>query len=242
MSLFAVQVISELEAQVQRLKEELIQLNSQRKQQLLELGLLRDEERQKASQEHQLAMSKLRAEMESLRMDLQRAHASQLEEVMEKANARFQHIEKEYSDKLARSTQMVNELQLSVASVREESSRQQVIGERRLQEAAQRHEGEKRQLIKDNKMAIKVLKDEVENYSLELRATEKKLQEKELAAQEQVTQIRQEYELKIKGLMPATVRQELEGTITSLKSQVNFLQKRAQLLQADLDIQQSKRL
>ncbi|KAE8577355.1 hypothetical protein XENTR_v10004545 [Xenopus tropicalis] len=236
------QVISELEAQVQRLKEELIQLNSQRKQQLLELGLLRDEERQKASQEHQLAMSKLRAEMESLRMDLQRAHASQLEEVMEKANARFQHIEKEYSDKLARSTQMVNELQLSVASVREESSRQQVIGERRLQEAAQRHEGEKRQLIKDNKMAIKVLKDEVENYSLELRATEKKLQEKELAAQEQVTQIRQEYELKIKGLMPATVRQELEGTITSLKSQVNFLQKRAQLLQADLDIQQSKRL
>ncbi|KAE8577354.1 hypothetical protein XENTR_v10004545 [Xenopus tropicalis] len=180
------QVISELEAQVQRLKEELIQLNSQRKQQLLELGLLRDEERQKASQEHQLAMSKLRAEMESLRMDLQRAHASQLEEVMEKANARFQHIEKEYSDKLARSTQMVNELQLSVASVREESSRQQVIGERRLQEAAQRHEGEKRQLIKDNKMAIKVLKDEVENYSLELRATEKKLQEKELAAQEQV--------------------------------------------------------
>ncbi|XP_018091007.1 centrosomal protein of 112 kDa-like isoform X2 [Xenopus laevis] len=236
------QIISELEGQVHHLKEELIQVNSQRKQQLVELGLLRDEEKQKASQEHQMVIGKLKAEMETMRLDLQRAHASQMEEAMEKANSRFKHIEKEYSDKLAKSMQMVNELQLSISSGREENNRQQFIMDRRLQEATQRHEEEKRQLIKDNKKAIKVLKDEVETYSQELRATEKKLQEKELSAQEQVTQIRQDYELKIKGFMPATVRQELEDTITSLKSQVNFLQKRAQVLQEDLDIQQSKRL
>jgi centrosomal protein CEP112 len=32
--------------------------------------------------------------------------------------------------------------------------------------------------------------------------------------------IRQEYETKFKGLMPASLRQELEDTISSLKSQV----------------------
>lgn len=36
----------------------------------------------------------------------------------------------------------------------------------------------------------------------------------------QVTVVRQEYEEKIKGLMPADLRQELEDTITSLKAQV----------------------
>ncbi|KAF5902668.1 centrosomal protein [Clarias magur] len=35
-----------------------------------------------------------------------------------------------------------------------------------------------------------------------------------------ITRIRQEYELKIKGLMPAELRQELEDTITSLKGRV----------------------
>ena len=36
-----------------------------------------------------------------------------------------------------------------------------------------------------------------------------------------MTHIRQEYETTLKGLMPASLRQELEDTIVSLKSQVN---------------------
>lgn len=38
----------------------------------------------------------------------------------------------------------------------------------------------------------------------------------------QVTHIRQEYENTLKSLMPASLRQELEDTIVSLKSQVNL--------------------
>lgn len=36
-----------------------------------------------------------------------------------------------------------------------------------------------------------------------------------------MTHVRQEYETTLKGLMPASLRQELEDTIASLKSQVN---------------------
>ncbi|KAM4691164.1 centrosomal protein of 112 kDa [Rhinophrynus dorsalis] len=236
------QTISDLEAQVHRLKEELIQTNSQRKQQLVELALLRDEEKQKTAQEHQVAMSKLRTEMESVRLSLQRSHAEQSAEALEKASGRLKQIEKEHAEKLAKTTQVVSELQASIASMRDEHSRQQLSMERRLQEAAARHEDEKRQMMKDNKVAIKILKDEVENYCTQLRTAEKKLQEKELTLQEQVTNIRQEYELRIRDLMPSSIRQELEDTITSLKSQVNFLQKRSQVLQEDLNNYHSQRL
>ncbi|GCB75174.1 hypothetical protein scyTo_0019732 [Scyliorhinus torazame] len=56
-----------------------------------------------------------------------------------------------------------------------------------------------------------------------------------------ITHIQQEYEMKIKGLMPATVRQELEDTISSMKSQVTFLQKRASVLQEELDTYRNRR-
>ena len=51
--LFNFQAKSELEQQVRELREELMQSNSLRKQQLVELGLLREEEKQKANREYE---------------------------------------------------------------------------------------------------------------------------------------------------------------------------------------------
>nr|XP_055132694.1 LOW QUALITY PROTEIN: COP9 signalosome complex subunit 3-like [Symphalangus syndactylus] len=52
--------------------------------------------------------------------------------------------------------------------------------------------------------------------------------------QQYIIDIRREYETKLKGLMPASLRQELEDTISSLKSQINFLQKKVSILQEKL--------
>ncbi|KAG9472038.1 hypothetical protein GDO78_021518 [Eleutherodactylus coqui] len=224
------------------MKEELIQVNVQRKQQLLELGHLRDEEKHKVAQEHQKAMSKLRAEMESMRLDLQKTHATQAQQALEKASSRLMQIEKEYREKLAKTAQVVCDLQANITTMREESGHHQLAAERRLQETGQNYEDNKRQLMRENENAIKLLKDEVNGYCDQLHLSERRLQDKELELQEQITHIRQEYELKMRGLMPASVRHELEDTITSLKSQVNFLQKRVQVLQEDLTLHQSKRL
>lgn len=43
----------DLEAQLQRVREELLQANQLRKQQLIELGMLREEEKQKMAREHE---------------------------------------------------------------------------------------------------------------------------------------------------------------------------------------------
>ncbi|XP_045382914.1 centrosomal protein of 112 kDa isoform X3 [Lemur catta] len=235
------QVVADMETQVHKLREELISVNSQRKQQLVELGLLREEEKQRAARDHETAVNKLKAESEKMKIELKKTYAAETEMTLEKANSRLKQIEKEYTQKLAKSSQIIAELQTTISSLKEENSRQQLAAERRLQDVVQKFEDEKQQLIRDNDRAIKILQDELENRSNQVRCAEKKLQHKELEAQEQITYIRQEYETKFKGLMPASLRQELEDTISSLKSQVNFLQKRASILQEELTTYQSRR-
>lgn len=235
------QVIADMEAQVHKLREELINVNSQRKKQLIELGLLREEEKQRTARDHETAINRMKAESEKMKLELKKTHAAETEVTLEKANSRLKQIEKEYTQKLAKSSQIIAELQTTVSSLKEENSRQQLAAERRLQDAVQKFEDEKQQLIRDNDRAIKALQDELENRSNQVRCAEKRLQHRELEAQEQITYIRQEYETKFKGLMPASLRQELEDTISSLKSQVNFLQKRASILQEELTTYQGRR-
>nr|XP_045230492.1 centrosomal protein of 112 kDa isoform X12 [Macaca fascicularis] len=78
------QVIADMEAQVQKLREELINVNSQRKQQLVELGLLREEEKQRATREHEIVVNKLKAESEKMKIELKKTHAAETEMTLEK--------------------------------------------------------------------------------------------------------------------------------------------------------------
>nr|XP_013808540.1 PREDICTED: centrosomal protein of 112 kDa isoform X1 [Apteryx mantelli mantelli] len=235
------QVICDMETQIHKLREELMQVNAQRKQQLVELSLLREEEKQRAAREHETAVNKLKAEAEKMTLDLKKVHAAETEMALEKASGRLKQMEKEYSQKLAKSSQIIAELKTTISSLTEENSRQQLAAEQRLQEVVQKFEDKKQQLIRDNDRAIKVLQDEVESYRNQVRSAEKKLQHRELETQEQMTHIRQEYETKLKGLMPASMRQELEDTIVSLKSQVTILQKRASVLQEELNAYRTRR-
>lgn len=89
-----------------KLREELVSVNSQRKQQLVELGLLREEEKQRAARDHEAAVSKLKAESEKMRLELKKTHAAKTELMLEKASSRLKQIEKEYTQKLAKSSQV----------------------------------------------------------------------------------------------------------------------------------------
>ncbi|XP_049557461.1 centrosomal protein of 112 kDa isoform X16 [Orcinus orca] len=78
------QVIADMEAQVHKLREELISVNSQRKQQLVELGLLREEEKQRTARDHEAAVNKLKAESEKMKIELKKTHAAETEMTLEK--------------------------------------------------------------------------------------------------------------------------------------------------------------
>uniref|UniRef100_A0A8C2D7Z6 Centrosomal protein 112 n=1 Tax=Cyprinus carpio TaxID=7962 RepID=A0A8C2D7Z6_CYPCA len=235
------QTISDLEVQVHSLRKELLAAHSQRKQQLTELGVLREEERQRAARDQQAALDRLRAEMDQVRQDLERTHKAERELAQEKTNSRLKHLEKEYNQKLAKSAQVIAELQTSLSSVKEDGRQTQESLERQLQEAQGRWDEERRQINRDADQTNKVLQERVEALQRQLHAVEKKLMSRELEYQEQITHVRQECESKIKGLIPAELQQELEDTITSLKSQVSFLQKRASVLQEQLDASHIRR-
>ncbi|NXI49440.1 CE112 protein, partial [Chloroceryle aenea] len=234
------QVICDMENQIRKLKEELIQVNSQWTQQLRELKHQWEEEKQKETRDHETALKKLKVEAEKMTLDLKKMHTAEAEKALDKASSRLKQAEKEYGQKLAKSSQIIAELKTTISSLTEENSRQQLAAEQRLQEVLQKFEDMKQQLITDNDRAIKALQDEVESYHTQARAAEKRLQCRELEFHEQITLIRQEYETTLKGLMPASLRQELEDTIISLKSQVNILQKRLSL-QEELNAHQARR-
>lgn len=75
-----------MEAQVHKLREELIQVNSQRKQQLVELSLLRDEEKQRSSRDHDSALKKLKTESEKMLLELKKLSTAENERALEKVS------------------------------------------------------------------------------------------------------------------------------------------------------------
>nr|XP_055039288.1 centrosomal protein of 112 kDa-like isoform X3 [Misgurnus anguillicaudatus] len=232
------QTISELKAQVHSLRNELLAAHSQKKQQLMELGLLMEEERQRAAQDQQVALERLRSEMDQVRLDLEKTHKAERELTQEKVSSKLKMFKRQTRQVLAlliMFTQVVAELQTSLSSTKEESRKTQQFLERELEETQRRWDEERKQLNRDADQNSKVLQERVETLQKHLHTAEKKLMSRELEHQEQMTHVRQECEQKIKGLMPAELRQELEDTITSLKSQVNFLQKRAAVIQEELD-------
>ncbi|XP_074411234.1 centrosomal protein of 112 kDa isoform X2 [Zonotrichia albicollis] len=214
------QVISGLESQIRKLREELIQANNLRNHQLLDLSLQRDEEKLRATREKEEALNSVKLEMEKVIAELKRRHTAETEAALRKANRRLKQAEEEFTLKLARSTQEIAELKATISFLSQESSQQQLAVQQRLQEAAQKLEDEKQQLMTDNDRAIKALQDEVENYRGQVYDAQRRLQQNELKAQEQLVTIREEYQKILKGLLPASTRKEFEDTISSLKSQV----------------------
>ncbi|XP_063327855.1 centrosomal protein of 112 kDa isoform X6 [Pelmatolapia mariae] len=242
------QTIADLEAQLSELREELKKAHAQHKQQLAEMALLQEEEKQRATLDKRASLDRL-----------ERNHQQEKDAAHEKGsvkpllcliktphlwattNSRLKQIEREYSQKLAKSAQLIAELQTSVCDSKEEAIRLQTAMEKQLKEANARWEEERKTITHRADQAHKALQEKVESLQRQLHSAEKNLLSKELETEEKVTMVHKEYEEKIKGLMPVELRQELEDTISSLKAQVNFLQMRASLLQEDLDACRSSR-
>uniref|UniRef100_A0A8C3R427 Centrosomal protein 112 n=1 Tax=Cyanoderma ruficeps TaxID=181631 RepID=A0A8C3R427_9PASS len=220
------QVICGLEHQIRKLREELIQANTLRNHQLLDLSLQRDEEKLKAAQDKEAALNDLRMEMEKVISELKKKHTAETEAALTKASSRLKQTKEEFSQKLANCLEEIAKLKTTISSLRKENCQQQFVAQQQLQEVAQKFEVEKQQLMTDNDKAIKALEEKVENYREQLDDAQRRLQHNTLKSQEQLVTIQKNYEKILSGLVPASSKKDLEDTIASLKSQVSFLQKR----------------
>ncbi|XP_061605696.1 centrosomal protein of 112 kDa isoform X4 [Phyllopteryx taeniolatus] len=146
------QTISELEAQLSCLREELQAAGVQHEQQLAEMAALREEGKQRAH----LDRETLRCDTERIVRDFKRRHQQEKEAAEEKTNSRLKHIEKEYSQTLARSAQIIAELQQSVRSWKEEAVGLQQAMKRQREEANDRWAQDRRNLTRRAEQADKV--------------------------------------------------------------------------------------
>ncbi|KAK7493312.1 hypothetical protein BaRGS_00015438 [Batillaria attramentaria] len=229
-------VVSELEGQVAELREELVQANQLRKQQLVELGLLREEEKQKMQRDHEAEVARYRTDAEQQRLELQKMHSAETERLLEKTNDRLKSIEKEYTERGKKSAETIAELQSTIKQLREDIKRVKENADSRIAEVRKQLEEEKQSLKKQYSSNLAMVQHELESQRTRCHNLERQLQKMDADHEEKVTRLKLEQEERMRGLLPAEMKQELEDTIGSLKSQVNTLQQRAAMLQEELDL------
>ncbi|XP_061892528.1 centrosomal protein of 112 kDa-like isoform X2 [Entelurus aequoreus] len=148
------QTISNLEAQLARSREELHLARVQHKQQL---AALREEDKQKAHLDKEASIKRLCSDMEGIRSDLERSHQQEKDAAEEKTTSKLKHMEKEYSHKLARSAQIIGELQQSLCNSKEEVVSLQQTMKRQLEEAEHGWAQERKEFNQQANQANKVM-------------------------------------------------------------------------------------
>ncbi|KAM8824367.1 centrosomal protein of 112 kDa isoform 1-T3 [Synchiropus picturatus] len=229
------QTILHLEAQLSSLREDLEVARLQHEQQLAEMTARHEEEAQTALLDKEAAMERQRLDLEYICNDLQRRHQNEEQAIKEAASSSLKRMEQECSQKLDKSAKVVAELQNSICESKEESIRVQETMKQRLEDAHIRWDQERTELIQRADQAYQALQEKVGSLERQLSLSENKLLRKELETEEKVTMVHQEYAEKMEALIPAGVQNELENTITALKSQVDRLQQRNSVLQEELD-------
>ncbi|XP_046854962.1 centrosomal protein of 112 kDa-like [Xenia sp. Carnegie-2017] len=215
--------INELQQVNVSLREELMKKEGLYKQQLVELGMLRDEEKQTFERKLETQATKSQTEMEQERLEWQRQQNSkQMEEILDKTNSRLKQMEEDY---IARSKKMQEVHLLSLQNSHEE----------RFNITARKHEEDKEMLKNHHSVVIKSLENDIERLKNLTRETEKEARKTEIDLQEKISKLQYEYEEKMNNLLPRQMKNELEDTIRSLRQQVSILQSRADILQEELD-------
>lgn len=224
---------AELSDEITALREEIATNEKLRRQQLAELRQLHDEERQRLSREHDRDASRLRAEAERQRADLQRAHGSEMDCLAQNHESKIKQLEADYTVRLSKAAETAQELRALLEQVKAERQDLAERAESQLAESAAVFDEERRSMRQQLSAAVLALQGDIEAQRDSLRHAERRLREAEADHEERLLRATLDYEAKMKGLMPAAARQQLEDTIASLRSQVATLKQRVALLQGE---------
>ncbi|XP_071946216.1 centrosomal protein of 112 kDa-like [Antedon mediterranea] len=227
--------IADLELHISKLKEELIQNNSLRKQQLTELGMLREEEKQTANRDYHSQLTRLQSELEQKRLQEQQQHTIELEKTIEQSNKKLKDVEKEYKQRLTKSAETIAGLKTAVEDMRQKSKGEKTTAQFEKNEMRMKLHEENEGMRQIHEAATRVLQTSLDSNKNKVRQLEKRLKQKEFEHKEQILLLKQESENRLGDMMPQVVHQELEKTISLLKNQVNMLQQRTKIMQEEID-------
>ena len=240
----------ELESEVLHLKQELVESNSLRKQQIIELGVLRDDEKTRLKQEKEM-------EIESMALKFEQEKAKLRETLMQENEASKEELNRE--------------LKLTICELNERCQKQEdVLNELknenlRVRESYERDKNELHIKLEEEKIAIKNcyhsqikvshlnstavatwrvkmstlrfqnLEHEIDNLRCKQGLDEKRIKQLNSEHRSALTSLKMRYEERMKGLLPKEAQRDLEETISCLKSQIRSLQQKVHLLETEME-------
>ncbi|CAB3992562.1 Hypothetical predicted protein, partial [Paramuricea clavata] len=228
-------VIADLQQVNVSLREELMQKEALYKQQLVELGMLREEEKQTFKRQEETQTARYRSELEQERLQLQRHHSTDMEQILDKTNNRFKQMEEDYIARSKKMQETMDALREEIQTLKNERITLQNSQDKRFNATIRKHEEEKASLKNHHSSMLKALEKDLERQKAVAKDVEKQARSVEIRLQEKISKLQYDYEERMNNLLPRELKEELEDTIRSLRQQVSILQSRADVLQEELD-------
>uniref|UniRef100_A0A8C6PLQ9 Centrosomal protein 112 n=1 Tax=Nothobranchius furzeri TaxID=105023 RepID=A0A8C6PLQ9_NOTFU len=221
----------DMKLQMEKVEEDLILSKSLRESQSLLACLSNQMAEQRA--QHDQERTRLQQQHSAEKDSLVQEHQREVSVLERQARATLQQHQQHNQEWRQRDAQTISDLNEKVSRLYEELQQVQVQHNHKLAEMALLQDEERQRSLQDKEASLEQLRSDMEqnisdlkrNHQQELDAARERvstgfLKNNHSALCSQVTMVHQEYEQKIKGLMPADLRQELEDTITSLQAQV----------------------
>ena len=141
-------------------------------------------------------------------------------------------IESEWRAKLKYAEENNAQLQTEIETWRNEAFREQQEHETKIEQLMKRKNAELTKMRNEHTQKVNNIINDLESTQFKVKSLEKRLIERESHYEHEMNQLVLTHNAKMKSMLPASVRQELEATIESLKSQVHSLQQTVLILQS----------
>lgn len=227
--------VEALEVQLRDSRQDLVSANASRRQQLVELGLLREEERQKMSQDHDAAVVKLETEMDRQRMEQHKQHASEIEKMTENMKSKLEAQEANYKSQLERCHERISdgqrrekEVKLQLVELKREFDDQILLN-------AQKNEDDLMNLKAHHQALLCNVQADLETERERVYLSQRERQKQEFDLKDHVNKVKLQYEEQMQGMLPKSVKEDFEETIACLKSQIITLQQKVNVLEDSTD-------
>jgi len=220
-----------LQGKVESLSVELAEVKSAHKKAVNEGTASREREKKHHIKVIEAMESTHRADIDQLKAK----QSQDMGKIVEKTSIKLKTIELEYSEKFLQNSEALSKVQASSEAGQTELKRQQTLHEKSLKKVQQEFEVAKADEVKRQRGIVKALEQEVDTQRGVIRHLEKKVKMSDLEAQEKIARTKLACEERLKGVVPNTIREELEETIAALKAQSTILEQKAHVLQSELN-------
>ena len=163
---------------------------------------------------------------------LQDKHEQEMKDLLLRNAEKETQIESDFRAKLKNAEENNAQLQTEIETWRNEAFREQQEHESKIEELMKRKNAELTKMRNEHTQKVNNVINDLESTQFKVKSLEKRLIERESHYEHEMNQLVLTHNSKMKTMLPASVRQELEATIESLKSQVHSLQQTVLILQS----------